>query len=138
MDEVAAPRRRRKRSSRRDASVWLEAALQKLADGGIDQVRIEPLAAQLGITKGAFYKRYANRDELLAALLDYWFEESTSSVIATFVDVVETPTDRLERIILMPFRRATFRYRAQLEKFGRRSLGARLYPYVLFSVLCGP
>lgn len=115
MDEEASPRRRRKRSSRIDASVWLEAALQQLADGGIDQVRIEPLAAQLGITKGAFYKRYANRDELLAAMLDYWFEESTASVIATYADVDEPPPERLERILLTPFRRADFRERARME-----------------------
>jgi AcrR family transcriptional regulator len=114
MDEET-PKRRRKRASRINASDWLEAALQQLADGGIDQVRVEPLAARLGITKGAFYKRYANRDDLLAAMLDYWFEESTASVIATYADVEETPPDRLERILFTPFRRADFRERARLE-----------------------
>lgn len=110
-----APKRRRKRASRIDASDWLEAALQQLADGGIDQVRVEPLAARLDITKGAFYKRYANRDELLVAMLDYWFEESTASVIATYADVDETPPERLERILLTPFRREDFHERARME-----------------------
>lgn len=115
MNEEAPQRRRRKRSSRIDASEWLEAALQQLADGGIDQVRVEPLAARLGITKGAFYVRYANRDELLTAMLDYWYEESTASVIATYAEVDEPPPERLERILLTPYRRADFRERARME-----------------------
>lgn len=110
-----SPKRRRRRSSRIDAAEWLEAALKQLADGGIDQVRIEPLAATLGITKGAFYARYANRDELLAAMLDYWFDESTAAVIATYADVEEGPAERLERILLTPFRRSDFRERARME-----------------------
>lgn len=115
MDEDVPQRRRRNRSSRIDASEWLEAALQQLADGGIDQVRVEPLAARLGITKGAFYARYANRDELLAAMLDYWFEESTASVIATYAEVDEPASERLERILLTPFRRSDFHERARME-----------------------
>lgn len=115
MNEEVPQRRRRKRSSRIDASEWLEAALRQLADGGIDQVRVEPLAARLGITKGAFYVRYANRDELLTAMLDYWYEESTASVIATYADVDELPPERLERILLTPYRRADFRERARME-----------------------
>lgn len=110
-----APKRPRKRASRIDASEWLEAALQQLADGGIDQVRVEPLAARLGITKGAFYKRYANRDDLLVAMLDYWFEESTASVITTYADIDEPPPERLERILLTPFRREDFHERARME-----------------------
>lgn len=33
---------------------WLAAALEELATGGIDAVRIERLAAQLKVTKGSF------------------------------------------------------------------------------------
>lgn len=115
--------RKRNRTSRIDASVWLEAALRQLADGGIDQVRIEPLAARLGITKGAFYARYSNRDELLSAMLDYWLEESTASVIATYANVDEPVSDRLERILLTPFRRGDFRERARME------MAIRLWAY---------
>ena len=63
--------------SRIDESRWIEAALTLLADGGVDAVKVEPLAERLGVTKGAFYVRYANRDELLLAMLDYWRREST-------------------------------------------------------------
>lgn len=115
MEQPSPQRRKRKRSSRIDASEWFEAALCQLADGGIDQVRVEPLASRLGITKGAFYSRFANRDKLLAAMLEYWFEESTTSVIATYADVDEPAPDRLERILLTPFRRADFRERARME-----------------------
>jgi AcrR family transcriptional regulator len=108
--------RKRDRKSRIDSREWLEGALQRLADGGIDNVRIEPLAAEIGVTKGAFYARYANRDALLEAMLEYWLEESTATVIALYANVAEDPRERLDRILLTPFRRLDFRERARMEQ----------------------
>ena len=45
---------------------WIEAGLAALARGGIDQVRVEVLAKDLGVTKGGFYRRFADRRRLLA------------------------------------------------------------------------
>ena len=47
--------------SRLDKDAWVETALAMLADGGIDAVRVEPLALLLGVTKGAFYARFPAR-----------------------------------------------------------------------------
>src|SRR4029077_16472970 len=44
------------------------------ADGGIDTVRVEPLAKALGITKGSFYWHFADRRALLDAMLDAWMQ----------------------------------------------------------------
>ena len=49
---------------------WIEAALAALARGGIEQVRVEVLAKDLGVTKGGFYRRFADRRALLAAILE--------------------------------------------------------------------
>ena len=62
-------------------SRWIDAGLQALAAGGPDAVRIEPLAAALGVTKGGFYWHFAGRPALLDALLDTWERRSTDDVL---------------------------------------------------------
>ena len=61
---------------------WLDAALQALASGGIDQVRVESLAKKLGVTKGSFYWHFKDREQFLDELLNFWAEQSTQAVIA--------------------------------------------------------
>ena len=46
---------------------WIEAALQALATGGPDAIRVEALAASLGVSKGGFYWHFENRQALLDA-----------------------------------------------------------------------
>ncbi|MFF0423331.1 TetR/AcrR family transcriptional regulator [Streptomyces sp. NPDC004520] len=60
---------------------WVEEGLTVLADGGPDAVRVEALAKRLGVTKGGFYGYFADRDALLAAMLDTWEREATDQVI---------------------------------------------------------
>lgn len=63
-------------------SDWIEAGLSTLAVAGPDAVRVEPLAAQLGVTKGGFYRHFSDRPAFLSALLDEWERRSTDAVIA--------------------------------------------------------
>lgn len=56
---------------------WLRAARLVLLTGGPAAVRIEPLAEQLGVTKGSFYWHFADRGALLEALVREWEEELT-------------------------------------------------------------
>lgn len=60
---------------------WIEEGLRALAAGGPEAVRIEVLAKKLGVTKGGFYGSFADRDALLAAMLDTWERESTDEVL---------------------------------------------------------
>ncbi|SEC81070.1 TetR/AcrR family transcriptional regulator [Streptomyces sp. TLI_105] len=60
---------------------WVEEGLTVLADGGPDAVRVEALAKRLGVTKGGFYGHFADRDALLAAMLDTWEREAADRVI---------------------------------------------------------
>jgi AcrR family transcriptional regulator len=62
-------------------SAWIEAGLRVLADGGPGAVRIEVLAESLGVTKGGFYGYFADRNALLAEMLDRWEHEVTDSII---------------------------------------------------------
>ncbi|MFF5282091.1 TetR/AcrR family transcriptional regulator [Streptomyces sp. 62] len=70
---MGAPRTPRER--------WVEEGLQVLADSGPDAVRVEALAKRIGVTKGGFYGYFADRDALLAAMLDTWEREATDQVV---------------------------------------------------------
>ncbi len=55
---------------------WLNAAERRLVDGGIDAVKIGPLAADLNVTRGSFYWHFRDRNHLLQALLARWQAQS--------------------------------------------------------------
>ena len=54
---------------------WMRAGRMALLTGGPAAVRVERLATDLGVTKGSFYWHFADRGELLEALLREWEEE---------------------------------------------------------------
>lgn len=60
---------------------WIEEGSRLLAAGGPDAVRVEPLAAALGVSKGGFYGYFASRGALLEEILDAWETASTDAVI---------------------------------------------------------
>jgi AcrR family transcriptional regulator len=51
---------------------WTRIAFAQLAREGIESVRVEVLARELGVSKGSFYWHFRDRDELLMAMLDHW------------------------------------------------------------------
>lgn len=55
---------------------WLNAAQARLVDGGIDGVKIGPLAADLKVTRGSFYWHFRDRNHLLQTLLARWQAQS--------------------------------------------------------------
>lgn len=82
--------------TRTPRSRWIEQGLAALAAGGPDAVRVEVLAAELGVTKGGFYGQFTDRDDLLAAMLDTWERESTDDVDE---DVTGRDADAAGRIL---------------------------------------
>jgi AcrR family transcriptional regulator len=60
---------------------WIDAALQALAAGGPDAVRVEALAVSLGVSKGGFYWHFADRQALLEEMLDTWEKAVVDDVI---------------------------------------------------------
>src|SRR5689334_10739231 len=65
---------------RLDAEAWVTAAFDALAEGGIDAVRVEPLAKALAITKGSFYWHFADRRALIDAMLTTWAEGRIAAI----------------------------------------------------------
>ncbi len=60
---------------------WIKGAFSTLYEEGIDQVRVERLAKKLQVTKGSFYWHFKDRSELLDALIEYWNDEMTKTVL---------------------------------------------------------
>ena len=58
---------------------WLTAGLDALRKGGVAAVRVERLAADVGVTKGSFYHHFRDRGALLEALLEFWSREMTDA-----------------------------------------------------------
>ena len=83
------------RLSRED---WERAAIDAIADGGLNAVAIEPLAAALGVTKGSFYAHFPSRDALIDATLTRW-ERSHSESLSELAEIAD-PAERLERAML--------------------------------------
>jgi AcrR family transcriptional regulator len=51
---------------------WIEAGFAELARSGVEGVRVEVLAKNLGVTKGGFYRRFRDRAALLDGILQSW------------------------------------------------------------------
>ena len=85
------------RPSRLVASDWVEAALAALAAGGIDAVRVEPLAKALDVTKGSFYWHFADRRALLEAVLAHW-SQGRRAAIRQQADLPGDPGARLRHL----------------------------------------
>lgn len=80
------------------AERWFIAALEQLALGGIDAVRVEMLAEQLGVTKGMFYARFDTRESFLDAMIDYWRQRTTTGLVGELTAMDSGPEDRMARL----------------------------------------
>ena len=81
------------------AEVWIAAGFAELARSGVEGVRVEVLAKNLGVTKGGFYRRFRDRAALLQAMLESWSTGRIASIAAqTSLDGV-TARERLRALI---------------------------------------
>ncbi len=61
-----------RRGTRLNRDSWIDAAMDALAEGGVDAVRVEALAKRLRVSKGGFYWHFKDRPDLLDAVLQEW------------------------------------------------------------------
>lgn len=80
----------------RDA--WVAEALQALAAGGPDAVRVEALASSLGVSKGGFYWQFKNRRALLDEMLDSWEKAVVEDVIVRIESEPADPRAKLRQL----------------------------------------
>ena len=85
---------------------WISGAWDMLGETGLEGVRVEPLAKNLGVTKGSFYWHFKDRQELLDALLDRWFA-IWDDQMSPDIDGNGTAADRIWALIESVIRRTT-------------------------------
>lgn len=76
---------------------WIDAAIDALADGGLDAVAVELLGARLGVTKGSFYWHFRDRAALVSAVVDAYEERATDAHIRELGRVAD-PRERLQQL----------------------------------------
>jgi AcrR family transcriptional regulator len=82
-----------------DRERWEEAALVALERGGLAAVAVEPLARDLGVTKGSFYWHFKNRRELIAATVARWEAQHVDAPLTALAGV-EDPRERLRGLLV--------------------------------------
>ena len=97
MSEDPRPRMSRER--------WAVAALKALAAGGLPALAVEPLARELGVTKGSFYWHYSSRDALLEAALLRW-EQNNTEAMSELERAHDDPRERLRALFVAAFDRS--------------------------------
>ena len=77
---------------------WIAAAREMLVEGGIAAVQINPLANRLGVTRGGFYWRFKNRQDLLDNLLADWKASNARHFLDRLAEA-GSPRERCDRLI---------------------------------------
>jgi AcrR family transcriptional regulator len=91
MEPVSSGKRGRPREARTDRAI-VSATLELIAELGIDGFRMEDVAARAGVGKAAIYRRYASKDELVAAAV---------AALVSEIELPDTGTTRGDLLALM-------------------------------------
>ncbi|MCY0093174.1 TetR/AcrR family transcriptional regulator [Hoeflea ulvae] len=89
MTDSASPRQRGSRE------LWLDAAYDLLIQGGIDAVKIMPLAKQLNLTRTGFYWYFKDIAELHDAMIQRWEDINTGNLVARCTAEADTICEAL-------------------------------------------
>lgn len=84
---------------RLDSDDWLRAARNALIAGGIAAVKVEPLAASLGVTAGSFYWHFSNRGALLSRLLEHWRVANSAAMVRAAASDGATAEERFDAFL---------------------------------------
>ena len=83
---------------------WIDAATELLVDHGIDSVRVDVLARELGVTRGSFYWHFRDREDLLRSVLAAWRERATEQLTARLEGASADPREQVRDVLSLPFR----------------------------------
>jgi AcrR family transcriptional regulator len=76
----------------------LEATRKVIAEGGFDAVTMERVSAEAGLTKGAVYLYFTNKEQLILAAVEEISSEMVERIAAE-VDLEAPPWERLSQIL---------------------------------------
>jgi AcrR family transcriptional regulator len=94
---------------------WVEAATEVLVDQGIDHVRVDVLARELGVTRGSFYWHFRDREDLLRRVLQAWRDRATDALTRRLERADASPHARLRDVISLPHRGRAAERAARIE-----------------------
>jgi AcrR family transcriptional regulator len=90
---------RSERGWRGTPDLWLDAAYGLLVEGGVEAVKVMPLAERLGLSRTSFYWHFADREALLAGLVDRWQRKNTANLAARCRDPAATIGEAMLNLI---------------------------------------
>lgn len=94
---------------------WIDAATEVLAYQGIDRVRVDLLAQQLGVTRGSFYWHFRDREDLLRRVLRAWHELATEQLTVRLEHARTDALEQLRDVVSLPFRGRSAERAARIE-----------------------
>jgi AcrR family transcriptional regulator len=94
---------------------WIDAATEVLVDQGIDHVRVDVLAGQLGVTRGSFYWHFRDREDLLRRVLQAWRERATEQLTRRLEGASADPQALLRDVVSLPLRGRSAARAARIE-----------------------
>jgi AcrR family transcriptional regulator len=83
------------RNSRTTREEWLDLAIKALIRDGIDRVKVQLIAKQLGVSRSSFYFFFKNTHDLHAQMLDLWLRKNTGPIIERAMRPSETITQSI-------------------------------------------
>ena len=98
---------------------WLEKALEILEKYGIESVKIDRLAKEIGVSRSGFYYHFEDRDDLLTHILDFWEQEFTKIISDDSLIKDIPPSERLLLAITMVRDRHFSRYDLAMKSWAR-------------------
>lgn len=83
---------------------WIDAATEVLVSQGIDRVRVDLLAQELGMTRGSFYWHFKDREDLLTRVLQAWRLRATEALSERLGKAHTDPREQLQDLVTLPWR----------------------------------
>lgn len=84
---------------------WFRVGFAILEADGFAKITIDNLCRQLSVTKGSFYHHFGNIEGYTEALMSYWMQNNTISLIER-LDKVENVADKKVELVKMIFQRS--------------------------------
>ncbi|MCY6383078.1 TetR/AcrR family transcriptional regulator [Hoeflea prorocentri] len=90
-----------KKKNQLSAEDWIKAAFRALSAGGVQAIRAEAIARDLGTTKGSFYWHFRDVPALKEAMLQTWSKRATEDIIALNAGPFRDASARLQDLIAL-------------------------------------
>ena len=99
MAEATQPRRRRRRTAEEARFAILEAAQKRLAERGPEEIRLQDIAADLGISHPAILHHFGSRESLMRELSRHAFESLNADMVSALGERGGDATAWLDRVL---------------------------------------